>query len=68
MGERRGDIGFWWRNLRERDQLEDTGVDRTIILKCIFRNWDGDMDWIDLGQKRDSWRALLNTVMNVRVP
>jgi hypothetical protein len=29
--------------------------------------WD-DMDWIDLAQNRDQWRALLNTVMNLRVP
>jgi hypothetical protein len=28
----------------------------------------GDMDWIDLAQDRDQWRALMNTVMNVRVP
>jgi hypothetical protein len=27
----------------------------------------GDMDWIDLGQDRDQWRALVNTVMNLRV-
>jgi hypothetical protein len=29
--------------------------------------WDG-MDWIDLAQDRDQWMALVNTVMNLRVP
>jgi hypothetical protein len=29
--------------------------------------WDG-MDWIDLAQNREQWRALVNTVMNLRVP
>jgi hypothetical protein len=28
----------------------------------------GDMDWIDLAQDRDQWRALVNTVMNLQVP
>jgi hypothetical protein len=29
--------------------------------------WDG-MDWIDLAQDRERWMALVNTVMNFRVP
>ena len=31
---------FRWGNLRERDHLEDTGVDGSIILRWIFRKWD----------------------------
>jgi hypothetical protein len=37
MLERRGDTGFWWGNLRERDQLGDPGGGGRIILRWIFR-------------------------------
>jgi hypothetical protein len=29
--------------------------------------WDG-VDWINMAQNRDQWRALVNTVLNLRVP
>jgi len=32
---------FRWGNLRERDHLEDRGVDGSIILRWISRKWDG---------------------------
>jgi hypothetical protein len=48
--------------------LEDTGVDGRVILKWIFKKWDGGMDWIDVAQDRDKWRALVNAATKLRVP
>jgi len=31
---------FWWGNLRERNHLEDPGVDGRIIFSWIFKKWD----------------------------
>jgi hypothetical protein len=59
--------GFGWGNLRERDHLGDPGLDGRIILSGSSRNGMGH-DWIDLAQDMDRWRALVNAVMNLRVP
>jgi hypothetical protein len=45
MGE--AHTGFWWGDLRERDHLEDPGVDGRIILKWIFKKWDGGGHGLD---------------------
>jgi hypothetical protein len=60
-------IGYWWEGQKERDQDQDVGGWR--ILKWILEiiGWDG-MDWIELAQDRDQWRALVNTAMNLQVP
>jgi len=59
---------FWWGNLRKRDELEDPDVDGRIILRWILRKRDWGMNWIELAQDRDRLRALVNAVMNLRVP
>jgi hypothetical protein len=40
-----------------------------VNIKTLLREigWSG-MDWIDLAQDRDKWRALVNTMINIRVP
>jgi hypothetical protein len=39
------------------------------IIKVDLREigWDGE-DWIHIAEDRDQWRALMNTVLNLRVP
>ena len=39
--------GFWWRHLWERDHLENSGIDGRIILRWIFRKWDGGGHGLD---------------------
>jgi hypothetical protein len=69
MGEGRGAYRVLVGDLREGDHLEDPGLDGRIILKWIFKKWDGGgMDWLDMAQDRDRWRALVSEVMKLRVP
>ena len=46
---------------RPRRRWEDIKLDLQEV-RC------GDIDWIDMAQDRDKWSALVNAVMNLRVP
>jgi hypothetical protein len=69
MGEKRNAYRVLVGNPKEKGPL---GKPRRSWVDNIKRDlreigWDG-MDWIDLAQGRDQWRALVNAVMNLRVP
>jgi hypothetical protein len=57
-------IGFWWKKLNARDRLEDI-CRRRITYICILKKFEG-VDWIQLAQNRDRWRALVNVDIRYR--
>jgi hypothetical protein len=50
-------------------QWEDPGVVGRIILKMDLQEVRCEgMDWMDVADDRDSWRALVSAIMNLQVP
>jgi hypothetical protein len=66
---RRQSIRYWWRKPEGKRPLERPRRRWVDNIKTDLRKigWDG-VDWIDLAQNTDQWRALVNTVINLRVP
>ena len=68
-GRVEGCTGFWWGNLRERDQLGRPRRRWEDNIKMDLQEVGGGCeDWMELAQDRDRWRALVSMVMNLRVP
>ena len=68
IGDRRGAYRILVGRRDRNNHLVEIGIDERIILRWIFRKWDGGTDWIDLAQNRDRWWALVKAIMNIRVP
>jgi hypothetical protein len=67
MGRREVYTGFWWGNLRERDKRPSRRWEDNMKMDLQEAGFGG-MDWIELAQDRNRWRALVNAVMNLRFP
>ena len=69
MGRGETCTGFWWGNMRERDHLEDPGIDGRILLRWIFRKWAVGVwtgsSWLRI---ETGGGALVNAVMDFRLP
>ena len=60
----------WVGDVRERDHLEDLGIDCNVILKCVFKMWDVEawtwLLWLKIGTS--GGRLEWNVLMNLRDP
>jgi hypothetical protein len=68
-GERRGVYSARCGNLEGKDHLEDPDLEGRIILRWIVRKWDVGI-WTGLIwlRTKDRWWAILNALMNFRIP
>jgi len=67
-GEWRGSCGVFMGTPEGKRPFERQKLSGSVILKWIFMKWDGNMNRIYIAQDRNKWRAVLNAVVNVRVP
>jgi hypothetical protein len=64
---------FCFTSTNEQNTNNAVNLDMSVALLYLYLSilleigWDG-VHWIDMAQDRDQWRALVNTVLNLRVP
>jgi hypothetical protein len=58
--------GFWW-EIQKKRALGRRRLEDNIEMDLKDIGW-GVMDWILLAEDRDQWWALVNSVMNIRIP
>jgi len=66
-GEGEVNIGVWWGKSKNKDNLEDLGLDGRIS-KWVFRKQKCGRTWICLVQDRQKWWAPANTSMDIQLP
>jgi hypothetical protein len=59
---------FWWGHLKERDNLDNLGIDRSVIFKVDFKEtgWEG-RDWINVVCDEYKGWAVVRMVMHASV-
>jgi hypothetical protein len=61
-------VEFCWGKPRERNDLEDLGMDERIIINSNSRKLVWGLDCIDLAQDRDRWNAFVIAAIDLSVP
>ena len=67
MGGRATHAGLLWGNLKNREYLQNLGVNGRIILQRILKQWGEKISKINLAQDKNTWWVLGNRVMKFLV-
>jgi hypothetical protein len=61
------DIGYWWESEKRPLGRPRHRWVNNIKMDLRETRWEG-VDWTDMAQDMEQWRALVNTILNLRVP
>jgi len=58
--------GFRWGNVKERDSMENLGVDGRVRVEIVLKIWNS-WKWTGFFCPQNKWRDVVIKVMNIRV-